>query len=285
MDTPPAPTRSTSVRIVVVELAHLYRRVPPGAEAPRSLLSAVRSETPMKIARFSLESPDSEGAMSAEAQIYIENRTNETIRMCTTTAIALNPQGFPVASSCDDQEPCFIEPDEDHCLPINIGSISADLAGHDRHAVILVVTATLHARECFTLGEANAPQSALGWTTIERAVTSQSIESPLRVLVRREDDTDDGTAKLEWRVALRNIAKFHIESAELMCELLDCEDSLLESSQTAVSIDAGAVSIVEDSFWSVESSRLEGARLKFRLAVLRPVQSATSRAQSSPAEE
>ena len=239
----------------------------------------------MKITKFTLGRPDSDGDISGEAAITFENPTQEIVRLVTTNSVVLGPLGFPVSSGNSDAEECAIEPQDTHQGAISVPRTQVALAGDDPSRVEFVVSATLHAREFLKLGETEVPQAEHGWTTIEHAVSSRSIESPVRVFVHRADDSDDGTAILEWRASLRNIADYHIARVQLKCDLLDADDSVLESSDASISVDAGFVACVSDSFWSVRKGQLRGAKLKFTMSVFRPVHTATSRSAGSAAEE
>jgi len=239
----------------------------------------------MKITKFTLGRPDSDGDISGEAAVTFENPTQEIVRLATMNSVVLGPLGFPVSSGNSDTEECAMEPQDTHQGVISVPRTQVALAGDDPSRVEVVVSATLHAREFLKLGETDVPQAEHGWATVERAVSSRSIESPVRVFVRRGDDSDDGTAMLEWRASLRNIADFHIARVQLKCDLLDADDCILESSDASISVDAGFVACVSDSFWSVRKGQLRGAKLKFTMSVFRPVHTATSRSAGSAAEE
>jgi len=241
----------------------------------------------MKITKFTLGRPDSDGDISGEAAITFENPTQEIVRLVTMNSVVLGPLGFPVSSGDNDTdtEECAMEPQDTHQGVISVPRTQVALAGDDPSRVEFVVSATLHAREFFKLGETEVPQAEHGWTTIEQAVSSRTIESPVRVFVRQGDDWDDGTAIVEWRASLRNIADYHIARVQLKCDLLDADDSVLESSDKSISVDAGFVACVSDSFWSVRKGQLPGAKLKFTMSVFRPVHTATSRSAGSAAEE
>ena len=241
--------------------------------------------TPMKITKFTLGPPDSDGDMFGHAEITFENPTQEIVRLVTMNSVVLGPLGFPVSSGRSDTEECVMEPQDTHQGVISVPRMPVALAGDDPSRVEVVVSATFHAREFLKLGETDVPQAEHGWTTIEQAVSSRTIESPVRVFVRRGDDSDDGTAIVEWRASLRNIADYHIARVQLKCDLLDADDSVLESSNESISVDAGFVACVSDSFCSVRKGQLRGAKLKFTMSVFRPVHTATSRSTGSAAED
>ena len=239
----------------------------------------------MKITKFTLQRPDSDGDIEGEAAITFENPTQEIVRLVTMNSVVLGPLGFPVSSGNSDTEECAMEPQDTHQGVISVRRAQVALAGNDPSRVEVVVSATLHAREFLKLGAADVPQMEHGWTTIEHAVSSRTIESPVRVFVHRGDDSDDGKASLEWRASLRNIADFHIARVQLKCDLLDADDSILQSCDASISIDAGFVACVSDSFCSVRKGQLRGAKLKFTMSVFRPVHTATSRSTGSAEEE
>jgi hypothetical protein len=237
----------------------------------------------MRVTSFTLERPDSDGDISSEATIKFENPTGEVVRLITAASTVLGPLGFPVACTSTDTEECVMEPGGTHNGVIGVSRTRAVLAGPDPSRVELVVSATLHAREFFKLGETSVPQTEQGWTTHEHAVSSRAVESPVRIFVRRGENSDDGTTELEWRASLRNIADYYIERAQLKCELLDAEDSVLDSSAASISIEAGLVTCVTDSIYSIRKGQLRDAKLKFTMSVFRPVHTATARAAGGAA--
>ena len=49
---------------------------------------------PMKITKFTLQRPDSDGDIEGEAAITFENPTQEIVRLVTMNSVVLGPLGF-----------------------------------------------------------------------------------------------------------------------------------------------------------------------------------------------
>ena len=239
----------------------------------------------MKITNFTLGSCDSDGTISSEATIKFVNPTKEVVRLVTLKSVLRGPLGSLLTSYANDDVECMMDPQDSHNAVVGVIGSSVELEGLHPSQVQFMAFATLHARDFIKLGEVDVPKAAHGWTTLERAIQSRTLESPVRILVRRGEDSDDRTTELEWSASLRNIAEFRLDHVRLKCELVDADGDIVATSNDSAQFEAGHVGLVSDSFSSVHIGQLRGAKLQFTMSLFRPVYNEIISGSATASEE
>ena len=235
----------------------------------------------MRITKFMMDRPDSDGEMSVEATISVANPTSEDVRWIQYNTVFVDSMGYPLACSNDSEEDCTIEPGE--ALDITPwGRVPSQVVGTTRDNVVLSASAVLHAREFHKLGSVDVPASDGGSVPIEREITSGIIDSPIRALLFRQRMDSDGEVRVDCRVALRNKTDLHLARIELRCELLDQDDAVTETNNDRVVLPARSIVAIESGIGGLKKSQFKGAKMRLSLYVFRPVHTATCSGTSSP---
>lgn len=230
--------------------------------------------------KFTAERPDSDGSMGTEAVFRIRNPALEPIRLFTMNTAVLSKRGFLLACRNDDMEDCSIDPGESMDHRLWLGSASG-VASEDRpDNLTLLASITLCSREFFKIGEVDVPSADLGTAGIEKVISSEAIDGPVRVLVIRDKPDDEGKASIMFRLSVQNRSALHLPRVVVKAVLLDAEDSITEESNVDGEVLAGGIRCFEGSSAGFLKSHYRGAKLRFTLTVFRPVHTATCSATS-----
>lgn len=238
----------------------------------------------MKVSKFTLDRPDADGSMSASATIAVANPTSEDVRWIQYNLACLDQGGFPLACSNDSAEDCTIEPGESLEVTAWCG-VPSQVVGDGRDNVQLTASAVLHAREFYKLGLVEVPASDGGSATIEREISSNIIDGPLRVLLFRQRMDGEGQVRVDCRVALRNKSDLHLARVELKCELLDPDEAVTETNNDQVVLPARSIAAIESGIGWLKKSQFKGAKIRLSLYVFRPIYTAVCTGTSSPSAD
>jgi hypothetical protein len=238
----------------------------------------------MKITKFEIGAPDSDGDMYAELSLSVSNPTEHEIRWIQYSTAFLNKDGFALNGTNDAEEFCMLAPGEDiQCSTSD--RVRAALAGSARNDLTAVVYVTMYTREFFKLGEVDVPASARACATLEKAIASQVIEGPLKLSLYRDSEDSDGQSQIELCINVASKVPDALGRAELKYFLLDAEDSTIEESMDSQARRGRSGGVISGSLYGLRKSQLRGARLRATLAVFREVHSATFTAKSTPSRE
>lgn len=234
----------------------------------------------MKISKFLVESPDASGEMAAEVTVAVDNATSHESRWVQYRIVLENGQGFPIqyAEGFDD---CRLAKDEQFEFSSSC-TLPSCTAGTRRDDIVARVSATLHAREFFRLGEIAAPGLEFECETVSREIRSEVLEPDLRLTLLRVKNDEEGQARVECRVMLRNRSTVQLERVVLKCELLDADEAPVDESEDSMSIPAGLTACLEGGTPWVKASRLKNAKIRLSLSVYRPVLVVACEGTSSP---
>ena len=139
--------------------------------------------------------------------------------------------------------------------------------------------------EFFKLGEIDVPAAARGVATIEKVISSQTIEGPLKLSVYREPEDAEGRCTLDIRTAVTSQINVPIGRTELKFVLLDSEESTLEENSETTAWRSRSGGLISGSFSYMRKAQLRGAKLRATLAVFREVHAATITAKSTPSKD
>lgn len=238
----------------------------------------------MKVTKFTLSKPDTDGSMSTDIAVSISNPTQHDIRWLQYNVVFSDKDGSPIQSSNDCTEDCTIEPGEDFVVK-PWGSVPSQVAGTTRDNVTLTVSAVLHAREFYKLGEVEVPSTDFGHATLEKSVTSETIEGPVKVLLFREKMDDDGQVRVQCRVFVKSKCDLHLGRVEIKCELLDADDAVIDSNSDVLTLPARSIGCIESGTGWLKKSQFKDAKMRMALLVFKPIHVEQCTGSSSPAED
>lgn len=224
----------------------------------------------MQVAQFTLNEPDDDGDMGAEFSLQILNTSQVDIRLVKSTILFANQEGFVFAANEDDSE-VRIEPDSDETISISLSWIKSIYCAGASDGVSAKVAATMYSREWLKLGHSPVPKSAKDLVALKPNIKSNHISPDLNVLVTRTKPDDDGDINLEFRCAVSNTSQHPLGKVMLKAELIDEDDSVLETTNCEITLEAQQAKLIECSMWNLKSSVLKGAQLKFSMAIFVPV--------------
>jgi hypothetical protein len=224
----------------------------------------------MKIRKFQFGKADESGELPVEMVLAIQNTADVQARRLSVQTVLSDASGFPFAFSVDTDEAFIAEPGEaiDWVLPST--TVNAPPSARDAGALV-GTSATLHARELFRLGEVDVPRDERGTATIEKAIHSAVLESPVRVTVMRNKVDDEGTCRISCWAAVRNNSSHRLESVELKAELLDASEDVIETNSDARPVQPRSSSCIDGGTPWVEESKLRSAKLRLSLIAYRPI--------------
>jgi hypothetical protein len=235
----------------------------------------------MIISRFTLAEPDSDGDMRLEFEVAGENPTDHEVRLLRLTSCFSAPDGSMFSEHTSDEE-LRIETGEEYSIKVGHNWLKAVYFGGAPQLVTARAFATMYRREMTRLGEIAIPAEPGQLCRLHKEVDSSCLASDIRVLMVREDSEDEGTSTLTFRCGVNNTSESHIEHMVLKADLVDEDDAVLESDQTALSASPGVSRIFESQIWGVRRSQLKRARLRLSLAVYVPVLRESCTAEATP---
>ncbi len=224
----------------------------------------------MQVAQFTLNEPDDDGDMSAEFSLQVFNSSQVDIRLVKSTILFANQEGLVFASNEDESE-VRIEPDSDETLGISLSWIKSIYCAGATDGVSAKVAATLYSREWLKLGSSPVPKNETDLVALKPKFKSNHISPALKVLVSRTKPDDDGDINLEFRCAVTNASDQPLGKVMLKAELIDEDDSILNTSTGDTDLAPRQAKLIECSMWNLKRSVLKGAQLKFSMAVFVPV--------------
>lgn len=240
----------------------------------------------MKITKFTVGRPDSDGDRRVEFESTITNDTAHDVRLIKGSTVLVNEHGAGIAGDCN----CETE------IRINAGqSANIDLPGApswvreegtDGNPLKLTVESyiTLYRRDFVKLGEVAAPTDPNKPIYLEKEVAIGGTAQVLKIMVScSKPDDDDGTQRVEARSVVRNVSDCELEKVVLKMELIDEDEAVIETSEASAEINVGSIGMLEPQFWSVAPANLRGSTVKFSLSIFSPV--ATMKATASASAE
>ena len=239
----------------------------------------------MKITKFLLSAPDSDGAMSSTTTVTVANPTKEDVRWIQFNSVFSDKDGFPLQCSNGNEEDCTIEPGEDFQISPWGSDIPSQVVGTGRDNVTLTVSGTLYAREFFKLGEIEVPTTDLTATKLERQINSSTIEGPIKAMLFRQKTDDEGQTKIDCRVFVRNKSDLHLAKVEVKCDLLDADDAVTDNNSDQLVLPARSIVCIETGSGWLKKSQFKGAKMRVSLSVFRPIHTAQCSATSAPSED
>jgi hypothetical protein len=242
----------------------------------------------MKITKFTVGRPDSDGDLRLEYEATITNETAHDVRLVKGSTVLVNEHGAGVAGDCNSE----IE------IRINAGqSASIDLPGApswvkedrvDGNPLKLAVESyiTLYRRDFVKLGDVAAPTDPPKPIYLEKEVSIGGTAQVLKIMVACDKpDEDDGSQRVEARGVIRNVSECELEKVVLKMELVDEDDAVIETSEASAEINVGSIGILEPGFWGVAPANLRASSIKFSLSIFSPVATMKATASATAAKD
>jgi hypothetical protein len=229
----------------------------------------IQSDIQSPIEKFKLGKPDGDGDMSYEFVTPFKNATKDEVHLVQSDLSLLDGNGFVVGWEADVEETVRIAPGKVHKMQWN-GLIKSDLVAKEVNAV---VHATLYAREVHELGEIEIPEKPLTKAGIDRAITSSLLEGPVKAVIWRLPDSDDGQCELRVTVLVANRLASPVARAESRFQVISAKGSEVgDEDGERRSIRGHSHAAIAGYCWVTASKKLKGAKVRVRLEVFREVQ-------------
>jgi len=224
----------------------------------------------MKIASFTVHAPDQDGYINSSLTLEVENQADGVVRMIRSMPVCYSGDGSVISTTRTGEDFVNLQAGEVMLLTANSPDLRSEwITGNHRDVTVRVFLHT-YRREYFKIGEIPVPSGHNAVTTLHVDVQSETIEPRIHVAVIRSIPDDDGTIRLEWRSAVINATGRHLPKVVLKVDLVDDEDSLIESGETETEASPHSCGFLEGSFW-VKKSQTRDARLRFSVAVYVPL--------------
>jgi hypothetical protein len=241
-------------------------------------------EVNMNISKFTLDTPDSDGDMSAQVDFVVVNATTKDIRHIRYGGVFENKDGVAISGDCNNSDDCMIEPGEEggYSVSTNINTVYTDGAQDQTKAKIF---ARLFEREFFKLGNSQVPKDANSCLVLNKTIDTQAINKNIAVSIFRSKPDDDGDITITNKLAIENRTQETLYNVTLKAKLLDSEGSEIDVSESSEDIPAGVIWYIETGFWGIKKSKLKDAEIAFQLSIYKQVAVETCEAVSSPSSD
>ena len=232
---------------------------------------------------FTVAEPEGDGDMSCSLEAEIVNGTAHDVRMVKICTVFYNRDGAAFAAS-DDNHDVRLEPGEAACLMIGAPWLPSRYCGEEGNDIVCVAKAVLYRREYLKLGEISLPQDHEVSVTLRKAVESDSLDGDILVLLSRTAPDSDGDVMVEARCGVANKSNQRLDTVLLKAEVLDEDDSVVESGESTLSLDPGSFGLHELSTSYVKPGLLKSSRVRLSLAIFHRVDVVCSEGATSEPE-
>lgn len=236
----------------------------------------------MEITTFTLSDPDDDGDMRCNILASLVNDTESEVRLIRVGTVLLNKDGAAFVSNLENDQDVRLEPGEEYAFDPPTPWANTLYCGDSRDDVACHISAVLYSREFIRLGELEVPGRNNSAAVLTKDSGSKSIGPSIKVLVKRGTPDSDGDIRVEGRCGIVNLHDQRIDKVTLRSELIDEDDSVLETDDTSVSVDPLGENVIEFSWWGLKKSVLKAARLRFSLSVFHRVAAMKCEATSTP---
>jgi hypothetical protein len=236
----------------------------------------------VNITDFTLNEPDDDGDIGCSLSVEAHNPSKHDVRLLRTRVDFINKDGAMFASASGDQD-VRVEPGESFSFDPRTQWLQARFCGLARDDITARVWAVIYRREFFRLGEVVIPSRDTEYAILSKEVKAEGIVSDLHILVGRTPADDDGDVQLHVRLGVSNMSDKSIEKILLKSELVDEDDSVVETDETSSAIEPNGSVLLEFSMWGLKKNALKHARMRFALSVFHPVHRMVCEKHSTPA--
>jgi hypothetical protein len=238
----------------------------------------------MKITKFAIDAPRSTGELPTHIEFLASNPTEEDVRWTTYHCIITDKTGFMAAGNImAEADSSIIEPGDELAIsPFSI-NVWPEMFGNKPKDLTLTVSAIMHGRDFYKLGEVDVPSVELESVLIEKEITSAVIGGPIKVRVFYVNNDDD-SVRLCCRLCIYNKSDIQLDMVRLESVLLDKDGAVIDSRSDDVEVSAQSRVGMNGGWDWLKKSQLKGSTVRLSLSVFRPIHTAECSAQGSPAE-
>lgn len=242
----------------------------------------------MKITKFTVGRPDSDGDIRLELESTITNETPHDVRLIKGSTVIVNEHGAGIAGNCDSESEVRINAGQSVSIdpPGSPGYVQGVLAGGSPLKLTAESYVTLYRRDFVKLGEMSAPTEPSKPLYLEKEVSIGGTAQLLKIVVTcSKPDDDDGSQRVEARGVIRNVSDCELEKVVLKMDLVDEDEAVIDTSEASAEINVGSIGILEPGFWSVAPANLKDSSIKFSLSIFSPVATVKATASATSAKD
>jgi len=215
---------------------------------------------------FVAQEPDEDGEIGFETELKVINDTDQPIHQIQYKIWYSDPEGA-IFEETDSYDDVFLTMGDQHTIsPWGRGNIRY----MNGRSICVRGLGCLARRDFRLLGEVAIPaagESTRLKTELDLAWTS----GPITVLVSRSVPDSEGDFSLEYKVLIENASTLHLKVVTLKAQLIDAEGIEIDNNENSQEIPSESLVLYSNSFYSVKSAQLEGAKAIFSLKAMIPV--------------
>jgi len=234
----------------------------------------------IKITKMGYSGPDSDGDYSFnQMEAVIDNDSEDTIELVKHSCFFLDADGTCLGGQYDTEEEVYIESRESGNLTNMWTNLSGVHLAKDAEITALM-DCVAYKRAFKKLGVISPPSSHKEHTSLTEQIKSFAglLDIHGVICTREKPDEDSGDVGLTLRVGVRNKSDEYIDRVEIKAQLLDQEDSEIDSSSDYNAMAPHTSRIFEPSFWGCKAGKLRNATIKVSIAIFIPVSDYTASA-------
>ena len=241
----------------------------------------------MKVTKFTYQNPDSDGEISFDTQVSVENETDFDIELTRSSVIICNENGTTVAGSDDESDSEFISAKDSSELDVGGWGLRVhkDTIGGDGKNAKGYISVTTYRREFIKIGTLDFPQNVGGFTEIKKTVSLGGVAELMGVSCLRLKNSDDGECDIEIRAGMRNTSDDFIARGQITLKLMDQRDAQIEESQDYEAFPAKSGKVFQPSFWGIKPGKIKNATINVTASVYVPVETYTAEATPTLSDE
>ena len=235
----------------------------------------------MKITKFTYQNPDSDGDVTLEGKIVIENTSDFDVELLKVSCTVLNSWGVSVGGDVTDYEDVFITPKTTENIDLNVGwSYHKDVFENKLDKITILVEATSFKRDFVKIGSLEMPEvGELGM--IKKNISLGGLAEVRGISAHRKKNDEEGQVEMEIRAGFRNISDTYIERAQLTTKLIDQRDAEIDSTVDYNPVPSKSAYLFQPSFWGVKAGKAKNAELKFSASIFVPLETFTAEASAT----
>jgi len=241
----------------------------------------------MKITEFTYNNPDSDGNISLEGSVLLENKTDFDVEFVTISSTVLNHAGVTVGGNRQEEDTEFISAKDSGEVDLTFGwNYHKDLFDGKPKKMKALVEVTMYKREFMKVGPPiEVPASTNTLNMLKKDVSIGGMAEIRGISVLRKNDDDDGNIQLEIRAGFRNISDTYIDRAQLDARLMDQRDAEIESNISYESMPSKSSWLCEPGFWSIKPGKIKNAVIALSASIFVPIGTFTGEATATPSKD
>ncbi len=236
----------------------------------------------MKINQFTFRNPDSDGDISLEGSVLLENKTDFDAEYITISSTVLNHAGVAVGGNREEEDSAFISSKSSGEVDLRFGwDYHKDLFDGKPKNIKALIEATLYKREFMKVGTIEVPANINTLHMLKKDVSIGGMVEIRGVSVLRKKDDDDGNIQLAIKAGFRNISDTYIDRVQLNARILDQREAEIESDIRYESMPSKSAWLCEPSFWGIKPGKVKNGEISLNASVFVPIGTFTSEATAT----